>query len=72
MPYFVLFYDVVDDFPAKRAPFRAEHLRQVQNAHDSGELLMAGALSEPCDRAVLCFALPSAPPLRLLREAIPT
>jgi uncharacterized protein len=55
MPYFILFYDVVDDFPAKRTPFRAQHLRQVQDAHDRGELLMAGALAEPADCAVLIF-----------------
>ena len=55
MPYFILTYDVVDDFPAKRTPFRAQHLRQVQDAHDRGELLMAGALAEPLDGAVLIF-----------------
>lgn len=55
MAYFILFYDVVDDFPAKRTPFRAQHLQKVQEAHDRGELLMAGALAEPADRAVLVF-----------------
>ena len=55
MPYFILFYEVVDDFPLKRTPFRAQHLQQVQDAHDRGELLMAGVLAEPADRAVLVF-----------------
>src|ERR1043166_4451187 len=55
MPYFMLFYDVVDDFPAKRTPSRGVHLHQVQQAHDRGDLLMAGALAEPADRAVLVF-----------------
>jgi uncharacterized protein YciI len=55
MPYFILFYDVVDDFPVKRTPFRAQHLQKVQEAHGRGELLMAGALAEPADRAVLIF-----------------
>ncbi len=55
MAYFALFYEVVDDFPAKRAPFRAEHLRLVQEAHDRGELLLGGALAEPTDRALLVF-----------------
>jgi uncharacterized protein YciI len=55
VPYFILFYEVVDDFPAKRTSFRAQHLRQVQDAHQRGELLMAGALAEPADRAVLIF-----------------
>jgi hypothetical protein len=44
MAYFVLFCGVVDDFPVKRTPFRAQHLQKVQAAHDCGELLMAGAL----------------------------
>jgi uncharacterized protein YciI len=55
MPYFALFYETVDDFPARRMPFRADHLRQVQESHDRGELLMAGALAEPADRALLVF-----------------
>ena len=55
MPYFILFYDVVDDFPVKRTPFRAQHLQKVQETHGRGELLMAGALAEPADRAVLIF-----------------
>jgi uncharacterized protein YciI len=58
MPYFVLSYEVVDDFPAKRTPFRAEHLRLVQEAHERGELLLAGALAEPADRALLVFRAP--------------
>jgi uncharacterized protein YciI len=55
MAYFALFYDVVENFPAKRAPFRAEHLRMVQEAHDRGELLLGGALAEPADQALLIF-----------------
>jgi uncharacterized protein YciI len=34
---------------------RAEHLRLVQEAHDRGELLMAGAFADPVDRALLVF-----------------
>ncbi|MFZ0738775.1 MAG: YciI-like protein [Candidatus Acidiferrales bacterium] len=55
MAYFVLFYDVVDDFVARRTPFRQEHLRLVEEAHARGELALAGALSEPADRALLIF-----------------
>ncbi len=55
MAYFVLFYDVVDNFPAKRAPFRIEHLARVQEAVDRGELLLGGALAEPVDQALLVF-----------------
>ena len=44
MAYFALFYDVVDDFAARRSPFRAEHLRLAQEAHRRGELVLAGAV----------------------------
>jgi uncharacterized protein YciI len=55
MPYFALFYDVVDDFLARRAALRAEHLTHAQRARDRGHLLLAGALAEPADRALLVF-----------------
>jgi hypothetical protein len=55
VPYFVLFYEVVDDFVARRTPFRQEHLRLAEEAHARGELLLAGALQEPADRALLVF-----------------
>ncbi len=55
MNYYVLFYDVVDNFVARRAEYREEHLRLVREAHRRGELLLAGALSNPADRALLVF-----------------
>lgn len=58
MPYFVLFYETVDDYVAKRAPFRAEHLERAREAHARGELLLAGALADPPDRALLVFRAP--------------
>jgi uncharacterized protein len=53
--YFALFYDVVEDFVARRAAFREEHLRLAREAHRRGELLLAGALTDPADRALLVF-----------------
>lgn len=53
--HFILFYDVVDDYVDRRGPFRAEHLALIQKAHDRGELVMAGALADPPDGAVLVF-----------------
>ena len=47
MPYFALTYDVVDDFAARRMPFRPEHLQMARDAQARGELLMAGALGDP-------------------------
>jgi uncharacterized protein YciI len=55
MNYFVLFYDVVDDFVSRRSPFREEHLRLAREAFRRGELLLGGALTDPADRALLVF-----------------
>jgi uncharacterized protein YciI len=55
MPYFALFYDVVDDFVDRRVPFRAEHLRLAGEAHNRGDIVLAGALAEPADTALIIF-----------------
>ena len=58
MPYFALFYDTVDDYGARRADFRSAHLDLAREAHARGELLLAGALADPVDRALLIFRAP--------------
>ena len=55
MNYYALSYYVVDDFVARRAEFREEHLRLVRESHRRSELLLAGALTDPIDRALLVF-----------------
>ncbi len=52
----LLFYDYVDDIVERRAPFRQAHLRLAGEAHERGDLLMAGALTEPVDGGVFVFA----------------
>lgn len=47
MPYFALFYDVVDEFTTRRTAYRAGHLERVRDAQGRGELILAGALAEP-------------------------
>jgi uncharacterized protein len=54
MNYYALFYEVVDDFVARRTPFRQEHLRLANEARQRGELVFAGALAEP-DGALIVF-----------------
>ena len=53
--YFVLLYEVVADFINRRAPFRPVHLKMLEEAQRRGELVMAGAFSDPVDGAVLVF-----------------
>ena len=55
MAYFLLLYDVVDDYLERRGPFRDEHLALARDAHERGELVLAGALAQPADGAVLVF-----------------
>ena len=55
MSYYALLYYVVDDFVARRGEYREEHLRLVREAHRRGELLLAGAFTDPTDRALLVF-----------------
>jgi uncharacterized protein len=55
LSYFVLLYDVVDGFVERRAPYRQAHFRLAREARDRGELLLAGALGMPADRALLIF-----------------
>ena len=55
MAYYALFYEAVDDFIARRGAFRDEHLRQAREAHARGELVLAGALADPADGALLVF-----------------
>jgi uncharacterized protein len=69
--HFLLFYDVVDDYVDRRAPFRAQHLSLIQKACDRGELVMAGALADPADGAVLVFRGPSPQPAESFAEADP-
>ncbi len=51
----ILFYDLVDDYLGKRTPFREQHLALAREAQARGELVLAGALAEPPDGAVLVF-----------------
>jgi len=53
--YYILFYKTVENYVERRTPFRPDHLGLVEEFHSDGRLLMAGALAEPADGAVLIF-----------------
>ena len=55
MKHYLLFYDVGSDYVEKRAAFRSAHLQKAWLAHERGELVLGGALSDPVDGAVLLF-----------------
>ena len=51
----ILFYEVAPDYLARRPAFRQQHLALIAQAHERGDLVMAGALADPADGAVLVF-----------------
>ncbi len=55
MAHFLLFYEVSPDYLERRGEFRVEHLKLAWESHARGELVLAGALAEPVDGAVLLF-----------------
>lgn len=54
-PFYILFYDLVDDYVNKRGPLREGHLTLLRAARQRGEVAIAGALANPVDGAVLVF-----------------
>lgn len=54
--HYLLFYEVTDDYAARRAQFREAHLEKAWKAvNERGELVLGGALANPLDGAVLLF-----------------
>ena len=53
--HFLLFYHFGSDYLERRPPYRGEHLRLAWEAQQRGELILAGALADPPDGAVLLF-----------------
>src|SRR5947209_19837154 len=54
--HFLLFYDYVADVLERRPKFRGARLKHAWAAAERGELVVAGALVDPVDGAVLLFA----------------
>jgi uncharacterized protein YciI len=69
--YWLLFYDLVDDYLERRPPLRAEHLGLAAAALERGELVMAGALADPVDAAVLAFEADDPSPVEAFVRADP-
>ncbi|MGY1632521.1 YciI-like protein [Geodermatophilus sp. SYSU D01186] len=56
--HLVLEYTLAPDYLERRAALREEHLTLARAAHERGELLLAGALPDPYDRALLVWTAP--------------
>ena len=55
MPFFVLFYDYVPDYLARRAELRKAHFERATASMAPGEFQMGGAFADPVDGALLSF-----------------
>ena len=71
MKYFALTYDVVPGFAERRLAYRAAHLQLVHDAGGRGLLMLAGALGDPPDAALLVFRAESATPVEAFAHADP-
>jgi uncharacterized protein YciI len=55
--HYLLFYEVEEGYVERRAPFRGQHLDLARQAYEKGDLILAGALADPVDGAVLLFRI---------------
>lgn len=69
--HLALIYELVDDYLDRRPPLREEHLGLAKEAHERGELLLAGAFVEPADRALLVWTTEDEDVVRRFAEADP-
>jgi uncharacterized protein YciI len=53
--HYLLFYELADDYLARRGEFRNQHLGLAWAASERGELVLGGALANPVDGAILLF-----------------
>ena len=53
--HYLLFYEVGEDYVARRAQYRNEHLTKGWAASGRGELVLGGVLTNPVDTALLLF-----------------
>ena len=69
--HFLLTYDLAPDYLERRGEFRDAHLALAWEAQARGELILAGAMAEPADKAVLVFDCPTSEPVQLFAARDP-
>lgn len=69
--HFLLFYEAVDNYVERRAPFRAEHVAYARQYEARGELVLGGAFADPVDGSLLLFKSASADAVRRFAESDP-
>jgi hypothetical protein len=56
VPHFLLLYELAPDYLDRRSHFRDRHLAHAWEAADRGALLLAGAVGDPVESALLLFS----------------
>lgn len=69
--FYLLTYDVVENYVERRAAFRDEHLKLATEYAERGILILGGALADPVDQAVLVFQADSPAPIEDFVERDP-
>jgi uncharacterized protein YciI len=54
--HYLLIYELAPDYLARRGEFRDQHLQLAWDAQQRGEIVIAGALADPSDQAILLFS----------------
>ena len=55
MNYYALIYHLANDYMTRRGQYREEHLKLAMELNQKNELILAGAFSDPPDKALLIF-----------------
>ncbi|MFO0011362.1 MAG: YciI-like protein [Planctomycetota bacterium] len=61
--FYLLIYDVAENYIERRAPFREAHLLLAREYAEQGLLVLGGALADPVDAAVLVFETDTIDPI---------
>lgn len=69
--HYLLIYDLAPDYLGRRAGYRSAHLKLAWEAQQRGEIVIAGALADPADQAILMFKCDTPEPVRRFAESDP-
>ena len=69
--HYLLCYDLAPDYLERRGQYRNEHLKLAWEAQERGELILAGACSDPADMSFLIFQSESAALIEAFAKADP-
>jgi uncharacterized protein YciI len=71
MKHYLLIYDLAADYLSRRGEFREAHLNMAWGAHDKGELVLGGAMTDPADTAILLFKAETKDPVEQFAKGDP-